>query len=277
MGFIGVLGFSFTLPASRLAVASFDPVIVGPGRALVAACLAGPLLLITRQKRPSLLQWRSLLVMVLGVVIGFPALTSWAMRLTPASHGAVVLGLLPLATALAGTLRAHQHPSPLFWAASVAGSGTVIGFALAEGGGSFHPADLALLGAVVLAAFGYAEGGHLARELGGWQVVCWALMLAAPLVIGPVAWVIGRDGLAGTPSAWAGLAYVSLISMFLAFFAWYEGLAQGGVARISQLQLLQPFLTLALSAAFLGERFGLGAVACAVIVALLIFVGRRAK
>ena len=276
-GFLGVLGFSFTLPATRMAVASLDPVIVGLGRALIAACLAAPLLLLTRQTRPSARQWRSIVLVVVGVIIGFPMLTAWAMRLVPAAHGAVVLGLLPLATAIAGALRAHESPSGMFWLASATGSFAVIAFALASGGGSFHPADIALLGAVVLAALGYAEGARIARELGGWQVICWALLLAAPFLIVPVGLAIRTHGLEASASSWFGLAYVSLISMFLAFFAWYHGLATGGVSRISQLQLLQPLLTLALSALFLGERFGLDAMACAGLVALSIFVSRRSR
>ena len=215
--------------------------------------------------------------MVVGVVVGFPTLTAWAMRIVPAAHGAVVLGLLPLATALAGVLRAHERPAPLFWCASAAGSFAVVGFALATGGGSFHPADLALLGAVALAALGYAEGGRLARELGGWQVICWALVLAAPFLVVPVALALWRHGFTATPAAWGGFLYVSLVSMFLAFFAWFHGLAVGGVARVSQLQLLQPFFTLTAAALFLGERIGPGAIVCAGAVALSIFVGRRSR
>ncbi len=276
-GLLGVLGFSLTLPATRLAVASFDPLIVGLGRSLVAACLAAPLLLVTGQARPTRSQLRGLALVVLGVIIGFPLLTAWAMRIVPASHGAVVLGLLPLATALAAALRAHERPSPTFWCASVAGSLAVVGFAVATGGGSFHPADFALLCSVVLAALGYAEGGRLARELGGWQVICWALLLAAPLLVVPVAYAVCQYGLAATPTAWAGFAYVSVISMFLAFFAWFHGLAVGGVARVSQLQLLQPFFTLSAAALFLGERVGTGAIACAGVVTLSILVGRRSR
>ena len=276
-GFLGVLGFSFTLPATRLAVASFDPVIVGLGRALIAACLAAPLLLLTRQKRPSVRQWRSIALVVIGVIVGFPMLTAWAMRLVPAAHGAVVLGLLPLATAIAGAIIAHERPSTMFWLASTTGSFAVVAFALASGGGSFHPADVALLGAVALAALGYAEGARIARELGGWQVICWALVLAAPFLLVPVGLAIRMHGLEANASSWFGLAYVSVISMFLAFFAWYHGLATGGVSQVSQLQLLQPFLTLAFSALFLGERFGLGAMACASLVALSIVVSRRSR
>ena len=211
------------------------------------------------------------------VIMGFPLLTAWAMRLVPASHGAVVLGLLPLATAIAGSIRAHERPSPAFWYASVFGSSAVVAYALSIGGGSFQLADLALLGAVILAALGYAEGARLARELGGWQVICWALLLSVPFLSGPVGFAIWQHGLAASLSSWVGFTYVSLISMFLAFFAWYHGLAVGGVARVSQLQLLQPFLTLGFAALFLGEHFGLGAVLSAAVVALSILVSRRSR
>ena len=274
-GLLGVLGFSFTLPATRMAVATIDPMIVGLGRAIVAACLAAPLLLITKQKIPTTRQWASVFIVLLGVVIGFPLLSAWAMRLVPASHGAVVLGLLPLATAVAGSIRAHEKPSRKFWFASIAGSFAVISYALSIGGGSFQLADFALLGAVVLAALGYAEGARLAREIGGWQVICWALLLSAPLLIWPVSAKILHHGVSVTPSSLAGFVYVSFVSMFLAFFAWYRGLAIGGIVRISQLQLLQPFLTLGLSFLFLHEKIGIGAVFSALVVALSIWAGRR--
>ncbi len=276
-GFIGVLGFSFTLPATRLAVASIDPVIVGLGRALIAASLAAPLLLVTRQKMPERRQWLSILIVAIGVVVGFPMLTALAMRQLPASHGAVVLGLLPFATAIAGAIRAHERPSNLFWFASASGSFAVIAYALSMGGGSFHLADFALIGAVICAALGYAEGARLAREIGGWQVICWALLASVPFLIGPVCFKVWQHGLVAKPSAWFGFAYVSIVSMFLAFFAWYRGLAMGGVARVSQLQLLQPFLTLGFATLFLGERFSLGAFLSSSVVVTSIFVSRRSQ
>lgn len=274
-GFLGVLGFSFTLPATRMAVASLDPVFVGLGRALVAACLAAPLLLVTKQKIPTKHQWASIFWVMVGVIVGFPVLSAWAMCLVPASHGAVVLGLLPLATAIWGTIRAGERPSPLFWLGSVSGSTAVIAYALSIGGGSFQPADFALLGAVVFASLGYAEGARLARDLGGWQVICWALVLSVPFLCGPVGFLIWKHGFKAAPSSWLGFGYVSVVSMFLAFFAWYRGLAVGGVARISQIQLLQPFLTLGFATLFLGENFNFSALLSMSIVALSIFVSKR--
>lgn len=169
-GFLGVLGFSLTLPATRVAVSELDPVIVGLGRAFVAAIPAIVLLLITRQPLPSRKQLKSLLVVVAGVILGFPLLSTWAMQRLPAAHGAVVLGLLPLATAIAGTIRVGDRPSRAFWLASAVGSVTVVSFGLITGAG-LQAADIALLGAVIAAAMAYAEGGRLARMLGGWQVI----------------------------------------------------------------------------------------------------------
>jgi drug/metabolite transporter (DMT)-like permease len=277
LGSLGVLSFSITLPATRVAVGSLNPFLVGMGRAMVAALFAGPLLYFTRQPWLTRAQLRSMALVMLGVIAGFPILSAWAMQRVPASHGAVVLGLLPLATALAGALRAHERPSPSFWFASALGSLSVIAYALASGGGSFDPADLALVAAVFLAALGYAEGGRLAREIGSWQVICWALVLGFPLLLGPVTHLIHRDGLHATPQAWLGFAYVSLFSAFLGFFAWYRGLAMGGVARVGQVQLLQPFFTLAFSALFLHEPFSLGALGAMSFVAVSILLSRRSE
>ena len=201
-GFLGVLGFSLTLPATRVAVAYFDPTAVGLGRALVAAGLAALLLLATRQPWPSRPQWRSLVIVAAGVILGFPLLSAWAMSRLPAAHGAVILGLLPLATAFAGAVGAGGRPSRGFWVAGVAGSATVVAFAVSMGAGDIQPADLALFGAVLAAALGYAEGGRLARELGGWQVISWALVLAAPFIAVPVFLALGKPAPPAPWTAW---------------------------------------------------------------------------
>jgi drug/metabolite transporter (DMT)-like permease len=215
-------------------------------------------------------------VVALGVVIGFPLLSAWALQKVPASHGAIVVGLLPLATAIAGVVRAGERPAPRFWLFSLGGTVLVVGYVLWAGGGRLQLADVLLLGAVV-AALGYAEGGRLAREMGGWQVICWALLLAAPLVTGPVLWSCWQHGLQASPKAWAGFAYVSAVSMFLGFFAWYKGLALGGIARVGQVQLLQPFLTLTASAALLGERLSVGTLVVSVLVVGVVAAGRHAS
>jgi len=276
-GLLGVLAFSLTLPATRVAVASFDPFFVGLGREFVAACLAGPLLFFTRQPRPNASQLRRLWIVVATLVFGFPIFSALAMQRADASHGAVILGLLPLATAVAGFLRAHERPSFAFWCASATGSFAVVGFALAQGGGRFTVADWALLAAVISSAFGYAEGGRLGRELGGWQVICWALVLGLPLIVPAVGWLTWQHGLVATPASWIGFAYVGVISAFLGFFPWYHGLAIGGVARVGQIQLLQPFFTLAFAAAFLGETFSLRALLAASLVAVSILISRRTE
>jgi drug/metabolite transporter (DMT)-like permease len=213
-------------------------------------------------------------VVALGVVVGFPLLTAWAMRYLPSSHGAVVVGLLPLATAVAGAWLAHERPSVRFWLCAVAGSAVVAGFALWQGSGALHVADLLLIGAVAAAAIGYAEGARLTRLLGGWQVISWALVLSAPLLIVPT-W-LAAEGAASAPwQAWLAFLYVSVVSMYLGFFAWYRALAQGGIAAVGQVQLLQPFLTFAFAALFLGEQLEASMLVAAALVVATIALGRR--
>lgn len=275
-GFLGVLCFSLTLPATRVAVADLDPSIVGIGRAIVAAVLAIALLWITRQPIPNRQHWKSLAVVAGGVIVGFPLLSAMAMQQLPASHAAVVNGILPLATAIAATIRVGERPSMRFWIASFVGSATVILFAAISGAGHIQSADILLIIAGVAAAFSYAEGGRLAQFMGGWQTICWALVLAAPFLILPVAIAVWQHGLNASPTAWLGFAYVSIISQFLAFFAWYQGLAKGGVARVGQIQLLQPFLTIFASALLLGEKITFMTVVAAVLVVATVALGKSA-
>ncbi|MEP0911713.1 DMT family transporter [Leptolyngbya sp. GB1-A1] len=275
-GFLGVLTFSLTLPATRMAVVGLDPIIVGLGRAIVAAILAAGLLKVTRQPRPAQRHLTSLVVIAAGVVVGFPLLSAWAMRSLPASHGAIILGILPLATAGAGVLRTGDRPSALFWLWSSLGSAVVVLFAVLAGGGHVQLGDFALLGAVASAAIGYAEGGRLSRELGGWQTICWALVLSAPFLAVPVALTVAERGLHASFESWLGFGYVSVFSMFLGFFAWNHGLAIGGVARVSQVQLLQPFLTLFASALLLHEPITFFTIGTAFIVVVLVGLGRKA-
>jgi len=273
-GVVGVAAFAVTLPAMRVAVASLDPVFVGLGRAIVAAALAAIALAVTRTPWPARSLWPRLAVVALGVVVGFPLLTAWAMRYVPASHGAVVVGLLPLATALAGAWLAHERPSPRFWLCAFAGSAVVVGFALWQGGGALHVADLLLIGAVAAAAIGYAEGARLTRLLGGWQVISWALVLSAPFLVVPT-WLTA-DGAASAPwRAWLAFLYVAVVSMYLGFFAWYHALARGGIAAVGQVQLLQPFLTFAFAALLLGEKLEASMLVAAALVVATIALGRR--
>ncbi len=275
LGVAGVAIFSLTLPFTRMAVAELDPVLVALGRAVVAAVASAVLLWWLAAPPPTRKQWGPLAVTSLGVVVGFPVLSSIAMRYVPASHGAVVIGVLPLATALFGALRFGERPSTGFWIAAVAGSGIVIGFALWQGGGQLHPADFALFGAVIAAAMGYAEGARLSRSMGGQQVISWALVLSMPILLPITVALAMHYGLSASPRAWLGFGYISLFSMFIGFFFWYKGLALGGIARVGQVQLLQPFLTLAGAALLLGEAFDMETLLFAFAVLTVVALGRR--
>jgi len=271
-GLVGVAAFSFTVPFTRVAVGGLSPLFIGSGRAVVAAVLATVALAATRQRMPRGRHWGRLAVVGAGVVIGFPLLTSYALTTAPASHGAVVIALLPAATASMAVLRGHERPPVSFWVIAVVGALAAMGFASAQWGGlgQLRWSDLLLFGAVVAAAIGYAEGGLLARELGAWQTVSWALVLCSPLmVVLTVVSVLHR-----TPAAsgvqWAAFAYLGVVSMFLGFFAWYHGLAIGPMARVSQVQLVQPVLSISWAALLLDEALtwatvvgGLVVIACA--------------
>lgn len=276
-GFLGVLAFSLTLPATRIAVSGFDPVFVGLGRAVFAAALSLVLLVVTRQKVPPLRFLPNFCIVVFGVVIGFPLLTAIAMRDAPASYGAVITGLLPLSTALGGVWRAGERPSPAFWGFAGIGSALVIGFALLAGNGSMGSADWALLGAVAAAGAGYAEGAVLSRQLGSWQVICWSLVLSMPVLLPVVLKHTPADLSVVSDGAFLGFLYVSIFSMFLGFFAWYKGLSLGGVARVGQVQLLQPFLTILASAILLGEPLTLKTLGFAAGVIICVALGKRTQ
>lgn len=278
LGLVGVAMFSLTLPFTRMAVADLDAGFVAFGRALVAALCAAIWLGWQRAPLPPRSALLPLALVSLGCVLGFPWLTSIALRTLPASHGAVLVGVLPLATALFSALRGNEKPSAGFWAMALLGSGIVIGFALRQSGGSFHSADLLMFGAVALGAMGYAEGGRLAQTMGGQQVISWALVLTVPLLAPLVLWISwpqpGMFAHAGA-RAWIGFAYVSLFSMFIGFFFWYRAMAQGGVARVGQVQLVQPFLTLLGAALLLGEPFELTNFVFALAVIAVVAVGRK--
>lgn len=271
-GFLGVAAFSFTVPFTRVAVAGMSPLFIGSGRAVVAAVLAAFALALARQRLPRGVQWARLAVVGAGVVIGFPLLTSFALATTPASHGAVVIALLPAVTATAAVLRGHERPPMAFWLVTGVGALAAIVVASMQSGGlgQLHAADLLLLGAVVAAAIGYAEGGLLARELGAWQTVSWALVLAMPLMVCLTVLSMARQPPSGTPAEWAAFAYLGVVSMFLGFFAWYRGLAIGPMAQVSQIQLVQPVLSICWAGLLLGEALtwttivgGLAVILCA--------------
>ena len=277
LGSLGVVGFSFSLPATRLAVEQLDPTFVGAGRAVAAAMLGALLLTALRQPRPRTDQLGRLALVGLGVVIGFPLMTALALREVTSAHGAVIVGLLPAATAVMAVLRAGERPSRAFWAASAAGLLAVLAFAATQGAAGIELADGLLLAGLLLCGLGYAEGGALGRELGGWQTICWALIVSLPVVV-PVAAIAALSGdLSGDGDAWLGFAYVSVVSMLLAFFAWYGGLARGGVAKIGQVQLAQPILTLVWSASVLGEQVGTATIAASVAVLLCVVATQRTR
>lgn len=271
-GLLGVAAFSFTVPLTRLAVSGLSPLFIGSARAVVAAVLAAAALILTRQRLPCRAQWLRLAVVAGGVVVGFPMLTSFALTASPASHGAVVIALLPAATATAAVLRGHERPRTGFWIATGAGAVAAVAFALAQPGGvgQLQWTDLLFFGAVLAAAVGYAEGGLLARELGAWQTISWALVLAAPVMVLLVAVSMSQEPPAGTPVQWAAFAYLGVVSMFLGFFAWYHGLAIGPMAQVSQVQLAQPVMSICWAALLLGEQLtwvtvvgGLAVILCA--------------
>jgi len=278
-GFLGVLAFSFTLPFTRVAVGGLSPLFIGCGRAVVAALLAALVLGITRQRFPRGRQWLRLAVVAAGVVAGFPLLTSYALTTASASHGAVVIALLPAATAVLAVLRARERPPLPFWVFAVLGAVAALAFASLQGGGFAAPqwSDLLFFGAVVAAAVGYAEGALLSRELGSWQTISWALVLAAPvmIVLTVVSWV--QQPPAATPIEWAAFGYLAAVSMFLGFFAWYRGLAIGPIARVSQVQLVQPVLSLLWAAVLLREELTVALVLGGVVVILCAALAVRVR
>ncbi|WP_131670164.1 DMT family transporter [Pseudomonas parakoreensis] len=257
-GFIGVVIFSGSLPATRLAVLEFDPVFLTVARAAIAGVLAAALLWLFRERRPARDQWWPLLIVALGVVLGFPLLTALALQHVTSAHSIVFVGLLPLATAIFGVLRGGEHPRPVFWVFSILGSVLVVGFALSQGLTASPTGDLLMLAAILACGLGYAEGAKLSRVLGGWQVICWALVLSLPVMALLSLWLAPASFSHISLSAWLCLSYVALFSMLIGFVFWYRGLAQGGIAAVGQLQLLQPFFGLALAATLLHEQVSLG-------------------
>lgn len=257
-GFLGVLAFSFTVPFTRVAVADghMSPLFVGAGRATLAAALAIIALSLTRQRLPRGRQWLSVSIVAAGIVVGFPLLTSYALTVTRASHGAIVIALLPAATAMMVVIRARERPPRMFWIMAALGAVAAIGFAVIHSGGIAQLSwpDLLLFGAVIAAAVGYAEGGLLSRELGSWQTVSWALVVAAPIMAIATLVSLTQGMPTGGAAQWGSFAYLGVVSMYLGFFAWYRGLAIGPMAQVSQVQLTQPVMSLVWAAVLLGEQ-----------------------
>lgn len=275
LGALGIAMFSLTLPFTRIAVLELDPVLVALGRAVVAAFCAAALLWWKAAPLPTSAQLKPLALTAAGVVIGFPVFMSVAMVYVPASHGAIVLGILPLTTALFGALRFGERPSIGFWLAAIFGSALVIVFALQQGGGHMSFADIALFAAVVAAAMGYGEGARLAQTMSGQDVISWALVLSMPIVLPVTIALAWHYGMYASPMAWISFAYVSLFSMFIGFFFWYRGLALGGIARVGQVQLIQPFLTLLGAALLLDEELVLSNFLFAIAIIVVVAIGRK--
>ena len=274
-GFLGVVIFSGSLPATRVAVGDFSPVFLTSARAVLAALLGTICLVLLRQVRPVRGDLVSLAIIALGVVIGFPLLTALALQHITSAHSIVFIGLLPLATAIFGVLRGGERPKPVFWLFSGIGAATVAGFALANSGGGSLLGGLLMVAAILLCGLGYAEGATLSRRLGSWQVISWALLLSLPLMA-----VVALITTPGTWSgigdrAWFGLAYVSIFSMFVGFIFWYRGLALGGIAGVGQLQLLQPFFGLALAGILLHEPVAWTMIAATGLVVLCVAGAKR--
>ncbi|MGZ0784511.1 DMT family transporter [Pseudomonas saponiphila] len=274
-GFIGVLIFSGSLPATRVAVLEFEPLFLTVVRASLAGLLALCLLLLFKERRPSPAQLLPLGVVALGVVLGFPLLTALALQYVTSAHSIVFLGLLPLATAVFGVLRGGERPRPVFWLFSLLGSLLVVGYALSQGLTASPQGDALMLLAVLVCGLGYAEGAKLSRTLGGWQVICWALVLSLPIMAALTLFSAPPDFSGISLPAWFSLGYVSLFSMLIGFVFWYRGLAQGGIAAVGQLQLLQPFFGLALAAGLLHEQVSLGMLGVTLAVILCVAGAKR--
>jgi drug/metabolite transporter (DMT)-like permease len=252
-GFLGVLIFSMSLPATRVAVADFDPLFLTVARATIAGLLGVALLVLFREKRPQKSQVFPLIIVALGVVVGFPLLTALALQTITSAHSTVYIGLLPLATAIFGVLRGGERPTAAFWFFSCLGSACVAGFAAYQSGSSLAVGDVYMLGAIIVCGLGYAEGAKLSRVLGGWQVISWALIVALPVMGILTLWRLPASFADVSIPAWLGMAYVSVFSMLIGFVFWYRGLALGGIAAVGQLQLVQPFMALCWAALLLGE------------------------
>ncbi|HYF18697.1 MAG TPA: DMT family transporter [Ramlibacter sp.] len=278
LGLAGVAIFALTLPMTRLAVGTpeapqLSGAFIALGRAALAGLLSALFLLATRAPLPRRADWWPLALTAGGVVFGFPLLTSYAMRHVEAVHASVVIGILPLATAAVAARLHRQRPGVGFWTCAVLGALLVVVYALRKGAGGLHAADLLLLGAIACAAVGYAWGARLSQHMRAEHVICWALVLSLPVTL-PLGWAtLPQEPV--KPAAWWAFGYVAVFSMWIGFFAWYRGLALGGTVRVSQVQLLQPFLSLFFAVPLLGERLEPATVGFALAVLATVFAGRQ--
>jgi drug/metabolite transporter (DMT)-like permease len=277
LGFVGMAIFGGTLPATRIAVSAIDPLALTSLRTAIAGLCSLALLIVLRRSFPPRALWFQLAVASVCVSILFPFLMALAVQTVDASHGGVVLGALPIATALVAVLITHERPKPLFWIASLAGAALVVAFALRQGGGTLSSGDLLLFASIAASAIGYAFSGRLTARMPGWEVISWALVIALPVSLPAAALTFPADIEHIALKPWLALLYVALFSQWIGFFAWNAGMAMGGIARVSQMQLLQPFVTFALAASFNGETITWQIVAFAAAVVATVAISTRTR
>ena len=277
LGFVGMVIFGGTLPATRIAVMAIDPIALTALRTAIAGLCSLALLIVLRRPLPPRRMWFPLAVVMLCVSVMFPVLMALGVQTVDASHGGVVLGILPIATSLVAVLITHERPRPLFWIASLAGAALVIAFALRQGGGALSVGDLLLFAAVAVSAIGYAFSGRLTAEMPGWEVISWALVIGLPISLPAAALTMPADLGQIALKPWLALLYVAVFSQWIGFFAWNAGMAMGGIARVSQVQLLQPFVTFALAAWFNGETITLQIVLFAAAVVATVAISTRTR
>lgn len=278
---MGVTAFSFTVPLTRFVVINdgMSALFAGTARTVIAAGMALVALSLTRQRVPSKKESLSVCVVAIGAVIGFPLFTSFASLSTPASHSAVVIAILPATTAVVAAVRTNHYPPALFWIATALGAVSAVFFSVLHSGGSLtlQSGDLFLLAAVILCALGYAEGGVVSKSLGAWQTISWGLIFAMPIMLPLAIFALRTSTFQATPSQWVAFAYLSVVSMFLGFFAWYRGLAIGPMPQVSQVQLIQPVLSILWAAVLLSEDITFYTILGSIIVISLSLIAIRVK
>lgn len=274
-GFLGVLVFSGSLPATRAAVADFDPVFVTGARAVIAGVLGAALLFALKAKRPERRDLLPLLGVTMGVVVVWPLMIAFSLQLVPSAHGTMFIGLLPLMTAIFGVMRGGERPKPRFWLFAIAGSALVVGYAFISNGLALSLPDFFMLIGVTVCGYGYAEGAQLTRRLGGWQAISWALVLGMPLMLALCFFYAPADFHAVHEASWLGLIYAGLMAMLVGFIFWYRGLALGGTASVGLLQLTQPFFSFVIAFLFLGEAISSAMIAITVAVVACVVAARR--
>lgn len=274
-GFIAVLGFGLTLPISKELLQYFNPYFIAFGRVYIAGLFAIVFLLIWSSNLPTLKQFMHLMIIALGVVIGFPLFSTISMQSLPASHGAIIVGILPLSTTLMSVFFTKERPSLFFWLFALIGSGLVVTFTLIEGKGSLQEGDFFLLISILMASIGYTLGAKLAREINGWEVISWTLVISLPILIIPTIWYMPQDINAIPYSGYIYFLYLGLVSQLFAFFAWYKGLSLGGIARVSQVQLIQTSVTLYASSVLLEEKISMVMIIFTVLIIFTVWISKH--